>query len=269
MVEQTELESIVNAVTALAPPKSLPEGWILKESRSQPGYHFYFNHLTGECSWFPPVTEEENQPDENTPYGHLSAPEEEEASRLKQTRKRSLEHVTNSRSSEKPLKAAPPGMIASSSTTATAASSSSGTSEPESAAARPSVESKKRPSKRAKPEQVRVLHILKKHKGARRPSSWRVPTITISKEEAIEELKGLLELLHEVNADPKELRATMEELARTESDCSSAKRGGDLGFFGPKKMQPAFEEASFKLDIGQLSDIVDTSSGVHVILRIG
>jgi NIMA-interacting peptidyl-prolyl cis-trans isomerase 1 len=65
-----------------------------------------------------------------------------------------------------------------------------------------------------------------------------------------------------------ELRATFEELAKTESDCSSAKRGGDLGFFGRKKMQPAFEKASFGLRVGELSDVVDTSSGVHVILRL-
>eukprot|EP00751_Fragilariopsis_kerguelensis_P048918 CAMPEP_0171049380 /NCGR_PEP_ID=MMETSP0736-20130129/51649_1 /TAXON_ID=186038 /ORGANISM="Fragilariopsis kerguelensis, Strain L26-C5" /LENGTH=140 /DNA_ID=CAMNT_0011501707 /DNA_START=112 /DNA_END=530 /DNA_ORIENTATION=+ len=40
-------------------------------------------------------------------------------------------------------------------------------------------------------------------------------------------------------SDTTELRATFEELARTESDCSSAKRGGDLGFFGRKKMDQA------------------------------
>jgi len=34
-------------------------------------------------------------------------------------------------------------------------------------------------------------------------------------------------------------------------------------------MQPAFEKASFALKIGQLSEIVETSSGVHVILRLG
>lgn len=124
-------------------------------------------------------------------------------------------------------------------------------------------------SKRTKPGKVRVLHILKKHAESRKPSSWRVPVITATKAEAIEELSGLLELLREVQSDPAELRATMEELARTESDCSSSKRGGDLGFFVPKKMQPAFEESAFGLEIGELSGIVETSSGIHVLLRIG
>lgn len=35
-----------------------------------------------------------------------------------------------------------------------------------------------------------------------------------------------------------------------------------------EKMQPAFENASFGLRIGEVSDVVDTSSGVHIILRL-
>ena len=57
------------------------------------------------------------------------------------------------------------------------------------------------------------------------------------------------------------------ELAAQFSDCSSAKRGGDLGLFGRGQMQKPFEDATFALKIGQLSDIVDTDSGVHIILR--
>jgi NIMA-interacting peptidyl-prolyl cis-trans isomerase 1 len=43
---------------------------------------------------------------------------------------------------------------------------------------------------------------------------------------------------------------------------------GDLGFFGPGQMQKPFEEASFALAVGGLSGIVDTDSGIHVILRV-
>jgi peptidyl-prolyl cis-trans isomerase NIMA-interacting 1 len=60
---------------------------------------------------------------------------------------------------------------------------------------------------------------------------------------------------------------TLEDLAKTESDCSSAKRGGDLGFFGRGAMQPAFEKAAYALKVGEMSEPVETDSGVHLILR--
>jgi len=61
---------------------------------------------------------------------------------------------------------------------------------------------------------------------------------------------------------------SFEDLAKTESDCSSAKHGGDLGPFGRGKMQKPFEDASFSLQVGELSDVVVTDSGIHIILRI-
>ena len=74
---------------------------------------------------------------------------------------------------------------------------------------------------------------------------------------------------------------TFDELASEVSDCSSAKRGGDLGKFGRGQMQRPFEEvqldflvfydlcfqASFALKVGEMSGVVDTDSGVHIILR--
>jgi len=59
------------------------------------------------------------------------------------------------------------------------------------------------------------------------------------------------------------------DLAKTESHCSSAARGGDLGSFGRGEMQKEFEDVAFELKVGELSDPVDTASGVHLILRTG
>ncbi|XP_017085761.1 putative peptidyl-prolyl cis-trans isomerase dodo [Drosophila eugracilis] len=109
-------------------------------------------------------------------------------------------------------------------------------------------------------DEVQCLHLLVKHKGSRRPSSWREANITRTKEEA--------QLLLEVYRNKiNQQEATFDELARAYSDCSSAKRGGDLGKFGKGQMQPAFEEAAFKLHIGQMSPIVESDSGLHIILR--
>ena len=55
-------------------------------------------------------------------------------------------------------------------------------------------------------------------------------------------------------------------LARKYSqDPGSARRGGDLGFHARGRMVAAFEEAEFALQPGQLSDVVETQFGYHVI----
>ena len=49
--------------------------------------------------------------------------------------------------------------------------------------------------------------------------------------------------------------------------CGSAAKGGDLGFFGKGEMQKAFEETTYKLKVGEMSEPIFTDSGVHIILR--
>ena len=44
-------------------------------------------------------------------------------------------------------------------------------------------------------------------------------------------------------------KADFTELAARESHCSSAKRGGDLGEFGPGQMQKPFEDATYALQV--------------------
>ena len=53
------------------------------------------------------------------------------------------------------------------------------------------------------------------------------------------------------------------------SDCDTAKHGGDLGWFAANYMQPEFEAAVLELEEGQVSDVVETASGVHLIMRTG
>ncbi|XP_068639949.1 peptidyl-prolyl cis-trans isomerase Pin1-like [Aristolochia californica] len=115
-------------------------------------------------------------------------------------------------------------------------------------------------------EKVRASHLLIKHQGSRRPASWKDPDGSVIKnttrDAAVAQLKALRE-------DIVSGKAKFGELAARHSDCTSAKRGGDLGPFARGQMQKPFEEAAFLLKVGEISDIVDTDSGVHIIVRTG
>ncbi|KAJ7204390.1 rotamase-domain-containing protein [Mycena pura] len=109
---------------------------------------------------------------------------------------------------------------------------------------------------------VRASHLLVKHSGSRRPSSWKEANITRSKEEAIEILRGY-------QAEIGTSADKFGELASEHSDCASHAQNGDLGSFGPGQMQKPFEDAAFALQVGEISDIISTDSGVHLVMRTG
>ncbi|KAH7927257.1 rotamase-domain-containing protein [Leucogyrophana mollusca] len=114
----------------------------------------------------------------------------------------------------------------------------------------------------ANPVQVRASHLLVKHKDSRRPSSWKEANITRTKEEAIAILKGYQE---QIDGSQKKFA----ELAQEHSDCSSHSNQGDLSWFKRGQMQKPFEDATYALQVGQISDIISTDSGVHLIMRTG
>ncbi len=97
-------------------------------------------------------------------------------------------------------------------------------------------------------EQVRARHILRK----------------VSPDAPEEEKKKTRDMAIEIR---KRALAGEDfgELAKQTSEDSTASTGGDLGVFGRNVMVPAFEAAAFATEPGQISDLVETQFGIHVI----
>jgi len=70
------------------------------------------------------------------------------------------------------------------------------------------------------------------------------------------------ELLARVKGDPTQFAQLAKENSQ---DPGSAQNGGDLGFFGPGAMVQAFNDAVFAMKKGEISDIVRTDFGLHII----
>ena len=74
------------------------------------------------------------------------------------------------------------------------------------------------------------------------------------------------ELLAQVRKDPK----NFAQLAKANSqDPGSAANGGDLGFFGHGAMVKPFEDAVFKMKEGDISDVIESDFGYHIVELTG
>lgn len=106
------------------------------------------------------------------------------------------------------------------------------------------------------PEHIRVSHILIKYD----PDALKTDP-NAAKAKAKAEAQDLLQQIKD--------GADFAELAKVHSDCLSAPKGGDLGFFPRGYSTPKFEKAAFELKIGQVSDVVETEYGCHIIKATG
>ena len=106
------------------------------------------------------------------------------------------------------------------------------------------------------PDEVKASHVLISFKGADRADA----NITRSKEEAKKEAQRIRGLILNEKKD-------FAEMARKFSDGPSKTKGGDLGKFKFEVMAVAFSEAAFALEVGSLSEVVETGFGFHVIKR--
>jgi peptidyl-prolyl cis-trans isomerase C len=81
----------------------------------------------------------------------------------------------------------------------------------------------------------------------------------------VKDEKEAKDILAQLRANPEKFA----DLAREKSaDTTSAKKGGDLGMFGQGRMVPDFERVAFTLKQGEISDVVKTQYGYHIITVI-
>ena len=109
----------------------------------------------------------------------------------------------------------------------------------------------KNPEAFTQPEQLRVSHIL----------------ITLDPKATADEKKTartkIEDLLKQARAG-----ADFAKLAQDNSSCPSSKQGGDLGYFGKGQMVKPFEDAAFALKPGEISGVVETQFGYHIIKAV-
>jgi len=99
------------------------------------------------------------------------------------------------------------------------------------------------------PEKISARHIL----------------FTLPETSDIGKVEEVLKKAHEVLARLKG-KENFEKVAQIESqDASSSEKGGDLGFSARGALTPDFEEAAFKLQVGEISEPVRTNLGYHLI----
>jgi len=101
--------------------------------------------------------------------------------------------------------------------------------------------------------EIRAAHILLMYQGSMRSTARR------SKAEAEAAIA-------EIGARLRD-GADFGELARQFSDCPSSEDGGDLGSFPRGAMVKEFDTAAFALAVGEVSPVVETPFGYHLILR--
>ena len=102
-------------------------------------------------------------------------------------------------------------------------------------------------------DQITASHILVGHAEASSASTG------LSREDALAQIETIKS---EISGG-----ASFADQATEHSDCPSSSKGGDLGSFGPVAMVPEFDTAAFELEVGEISDVVETDFGFHLINR--
>jgi peptidyl-prolyl cis-trans isomerase SurA len=97
-----------------------------------------------------------------------------------------------------------------------------------------------------------------------KPVTWEIGMIIrnmeVSEETNQAQLKAIRDIQNRLSAG-----GNFATVAMVESQCPSAEQGGNLGFFSRGMMVKPFEDAAFALRVGEISDVVRTQYGYHLI----
>ena len=105
------------------------------------------------------------------------------------------------------------------------------------------------------PPQVRASHILVKTEGG--------------DEEAKSKARAKIDAIRARVTGEINVEQAFADAARENSDCPSGQEGGDLGWFGPGQMVPEFDKAAFEMKVDEISDVVETQFGFHILRKTG
>lgn len=109
-------------------------------------------------------------------------------------------------------------------------------------------------------EDVQVLDQAVEEYYQNNPNYFKEEAQVHARHILLETREDALEVLAKVQTG-----ADFVEMAKEHSTGPSGPNGGDLGFFGKGKMVPEFDQAVFALEVGEISDIVETQFGFHII----
>lgn len=112
-------------------------------------------------------------------------------------------------------------------------------------------------ARRCPVEKVHSRHILVRYEGAKNAPE----DVGRTKDEA----RALAAELHAQVVAPN---ADFAAVARERSEDASAERGGDVGTLGRGRLAPEYEAAAFALQPGEVSAVVETEYGFHIIQRL-
>ena len=103
-------------------------------------------------------------------------------------------------------------------------------------------------------DRISASHILIMHNESKDSRS------ELSKDDAQKKIK-------EIHFEISSGNSSFKDMAMNNSDCSSASYGGSLGEFGRGVMVKVFEEKAFSLEVGKMSEPIETEFGFHIIKR--